>query len=57
MAGHNRVSLTLTPEQREMIKKACGKDAGAIEFTAEELEERIAPMRSRFGIDTVPLPD
>ena len=35
--------LTLTPEQREQIRKATGKDAEVIELSVEELEERIAP--------------
>ena len=37
--------LTLTPEQKEQIRKATGKDAEVLELSAEELEERIAPMK------------
>ena len=37
------VHINLTPEQREMVRKATGKNAEAIELTAQELEERIAP--------------
>ena len=37
------IRLTLTPEQKEMIKAQTGKNAEAVEFTAQELEERIAP--------------
>jgi uncharacterized small protein (DUF1192 family) len=40
--------MTLTPEQKEQVRKATGKDAEAIELSVEELEERIAPMTSRF---------
>jgi hypothetical protein len=40
-----RVSLKLTPEQKEQIKKETGKNAEALEFEVEELEERIAPRR------------
>ena len=40
----NKVQIKLTPEQREAVKKATGKTAEAIELTAQELEERIAPM-------------
>jgi hypothetical protein len=40
----NKVQIKLTPEQREVVKKATGKNADAIELTAQELEERIAPM-------------
>jgi uncharacterized small protein (DUF1192 family) len=38
------IRLTLTPEQKEQIRKATGKEAEALELTVEELEERIAPM-------------
>lgn len=37
------VRIELTPEQRELVKKEIGKDAEAVELTAHELEERIAP--------------
>jgi hypothetical protein len=37
--------LTLTPEQKDQIRKATGKEAEALELSVEELEERIAPMR------------
>ena len=39
--------LTLTPEQKEQIRKATGKDAEVLELSVEELEERIAPMTRR----------
>jgi hypothetical protein len=45
MSQNQRISLKLTAEQKEAIKAATGKDAEAIELTAEELEERIAPSR------------
>lgn len=35
--------MKLTPEQKEEVRKATGKDAEAIELSVEELEERIAP--------------
>jgi hypothetical protein len=38
------VRLELTEEQRRQLEEATGQQAVAIEFTAEELEERIAPM-------------
>jgi uncharacterized small protein (DUF1192 family) len=38
------IRLTLTPEQKEQIRKVTGKEAEALELTVEELEERIAPM-------------
>lgn len=43
-----QVRIELTEEQKQKIRQATGKDASAIEFTAEELEERIAPLRSRY---------
>ncbi|HTT68921.1 MAG TPA: hypothetical protein VMF70_12930 [Gemmatimonadales bacterium] len=47
MEGHRElVRIKLTPAQREVIRKATGKKAEALELTAEELEERIAPMRA-----------
>ena len=38
------IRLTLTPEQKQQIRKVTGKEAEALELTVEELEERIAPM-------------
>ena len=44
MAGTKEpVRIKLTPEQQEVVKKATGKNAEALELTAQELEERIAP--------------
>ena len=40
----NNVKIELTPEQRNQIREATGKDANVIEFSVEELEERIAPV-------------
>jgi uncharacterized small protein (DUF1192 family) len=41
--------LMLTPEQKEQIRKATGKDAEVLELSVEELEERIAPMVRNIG--------
>jgi hypothetical protein len=38
------VRIDLTAEQKELVKKEIGKDAEAVELTARELEERIAPL-------------
>ncbi len=38
------VRIELTEEQRNKIRETTGKDANAIEFSAEELEERVAPI-------------
>lgn len=43
--GKKRISIKLTSEQQKQVKQAIGKNAGALELTAEELEERIAPLR------------
>ncbi|HET9152098.1 MAG TPA: hypothetical protein VFN83_10320 [Gemmatimonadales bacterium] len=39
------IRLQLTPEQKELVKSQTGKNADAVEFTVQELEERIAPMK------------
>ncbi|HSM37405.1 MAG TPA: hypothetical protein VK837_13470 [Longimicrobiales bacterium] len=39
------VRIELTEEQRNKIRETTGKDANAIEFSAEELEERVAPIQ------------
>jgi hypothetical protein len=39
------IRLELTPEQKQMVKNATGKSAEAVEFTVQELEERIAPFK------------
>ena len=37
------VRIKLTLEQQEIVRKATGKNAEALELTVQELEERIAP--------------
>ena len=44
MANTSNFRLMLTPEQKEEIRKATGKEAEVLELSVEELEERIAPM-------------
>ena len=39
------VRIKLTPDQQNEIRKATGKNADALELSAEELEERIAPAK------------
>ena len=48
MSGQNHIRIELTEEQKAQVKAATGKDARAIEFGVEELEERIAPMTRRI---------
>jgi len=37
------IRIELTEEQKKQIREATGKDASAIELTAEELEKRVSP--------------
>lgn len=39
-----RIRIELTAEQKKQIKEASGEDVDAIELTAQELEDRIAPI-------------
>lgn len=41
-----RVRIELTEEQKKQIKDASGEEVSALEFTVEELEQRIAPAVS-----------
>jgi hypothetical protein len=45
----SQVRITLTPEQRAMVKNATGKDAESLELSVQELEERIAPAKIMGG--------
>ncbi len=45
------VRIELTEEQRQKIQQQTGKDAAAVEFSAEELEDRIAP--SAFDLNAL----
>jgi uncharacterized small protein (DUF1192 family) len=47
MATSGTFRMTLTPEQKEQVRKTTGKDAEAIELSVEELEERIAPAMKK----------
>jgi len=38
------IRINLTAQQKDVVKAATNRDAEAIEFTAEELEKRIAPF-------------
>ena len=43
MSKQTPVRIELTPEQRKQIKDASGEDVTNLEFTIQELEERVAP--------------
>jgi hypothetical protein len=47
MTTSGNLRITLTPEQKEQVRKATGKEAEAVELSLEELEERIAPFVKR----------
>jgi hypothetical protein len=47
MSGSDTFRISLTPAQKEQVRKATGKEADTIELSVEELEERIAPMTRR----------
>lgn len=38
------VRIELTEEQKKAVREQSGQDANSIEFTVDELEERIAPV-------------
>jgi hypothetical protein len=46
----NMYQLALTPEQRSVVRELTGQDAETLEFSIEELEERIAPV-TRAGLN------
>ena len=46
----NPIRIELTEEQKKQIRNVTGKDAAAIEFSAEELEERVAPAKFVPGV-------
>lgn len=41
----NAVRIVLTEEQQTKIKQETGREVSEIEFTAEQLEDRIAPAK------------
>jgi len=44
MKKDERIRIELTAEQKKQIKDASGEEVSALEFSGQELEERIAPM-------------
>ena len=41
------IRIELTAEQKQQIKAASGEDVTVLEFTPEELEQRIAPFMQK----------
>lgn len=56
MSDRERIHIDLTSEQQSQIKRLSGKDIAALEFDAEELEQRIAPTTVSFSEITVSKP-
>jgi uncharacterized small protein (DUF1192 family) len=42
------VHINLTDDQKAQIRNKTGKDADAMELSVEELEDRIAPMKTNI---------
>lgn len=42
----DKIRIELTEEQKRKIREATGKDAAAIELSAEELEDRVSPRKT-----------
>jgi hypothetical protein len=45
------VRINLSEEQKQQVRAETGKDAEAVELTAKELEERIAPRHFLSAAD------
>ena len=52
----SRISLRLSPKQREQIRAAIGRDAETLELSVEELEQCIAPITMPSPPGPVPVP-
>lgn len=52
--GHTAtIRISLTPQQVDQVKAATGRDAEAIELTAQELEQRIVPALAANSNETL----
>jgi type VI protein secretion system component Hcp len=45
----HRIRIDLTPEQQSQLKRLAGRDVEVLEFSVDELEQRIAPGKVSFG--------
>jgi hypothetical protein len=45
----DKIRIELTEEQKNKLREATGKEASAIELTAEELEDRVSPRKGIPG--------
>ena len=44
-----RIRIELTSEQQALVKERTGIEVPSVELTAEELEDRIAPLSLNFA--------
>jgi hypothetical protein len=44
-----RIRIELTDEQKKQVREASGQEVTTLEFTAQELEARIAPRVNKIG--------
>ena len=44
MSKQPSIRIELTPEQQKQIKDASGEEVTFVEFSIQELEERVAPL-------------
>jgi hypothetical protein len=49
-AQSKTIRIELTPEQMEKVRRIVGKEVPALEFTPDQLEERIAPGGLTGGV-------
>jgi hypothetical protein len=52
MSKGERIHIDLTEQQQTQIKRLSGKDIPALEFDAQELEQRVAPMTVTKQLDS-----
>jgi hypothetical protein len=45
MKQDERIRIELTEEQKKQVKAASGQDVETLDFSPQELEERIAPKK------------
>jgi hypothetical protein len=48
MTEEQRIRIELTEEQKQQVKQVSGREVTSLEFTPQELEERIAPLAQKW---------
>jgi hypothetical protein len=46
----NIVKIQLTEQQRKQIKEASGEEISSLEFSADQLEDRVAPLIVKMSL-------